>query len=33
MVVKRTFRNRIFINFFIVFSIFALAITGYQYDR
>jgi signal transduction histidine kinase len=33
MVVQRTFRNRIFINFFIVFSIFVLAVLGYQYDR
>jgi signal transduction histidine kinase len=33
MVVQHTFRRRIFINFFVVFSIFTLAITGYQYDR
>ena len=33
MAVPRTFRNRIFINFFIVFSIFTLAVIGYQYDR
>jgi two-component system phosphate regulon sensor histidine kinase PhoR len=33
MVVQRTFRKRIFINFFGVFSIFALAVLGYQYDR
>ena len=33
MVVQRTFRKRIFINFFVVFSIFALAVLGYQYDR
>jgi signal transduction histidine kinase len=33
MPLPRTFRNRIFINFFIVFSIFTLAVIGYQYDR
>jgi two-component system phosphate regulon sensor histidine kinase PhoR len=33
MVFQRTFRKRIFINFFVVFSIFALAVIGYQYDR
>ena len=33
MVVQRTFRKRIFVNFFVVFSIFTLAIWGYQYDR
>ncbi|MEI8112249.1 MAG: ATP-binding protein [Bacteroidia bacterium] len=33
MAVPRTFRNRIFINFFIVFSVFTLAVIGYQYDR
>lgn len=33
MIVQRTFRNRIFINFFVVFSIFTLAVLGYQYDR
>ena len=33
MVVQRTFRKRIFINFFGVFSIFALAVLVYQYDR
>lgn len=33
MIVKHTFRKRIFINFFILFSIFTLAITGYQYHR
>jgi signal transduction histidine kinase len=33
MVVQRTFRRRIFINFFIVFFIFTLAVLGYQYDR
>lgn len=31
--VQRTFRRRIFINFFIVFFIFTLAVLGYQYDR
>ena len=33
MAVPRTFRNRIFINFFVVFSIFSLAVITYQYDR
>jgi signal transduction histidine kinase len=33
MVFQHTFRKRIFINFFVVFSIFALAVIGYQYDR
>ena len=33
MIVQRTFRKRIFINFFVVFSIFTLAVLGYQYDR
>lgn len=33
MIVKRTFRNRIFINFFIVFSVFTLLVLAYQYDR
>ncbi|HET6557302.1 MAG TPA: hypothetical protein VFG54_08305, partial [Prolixibacteraceae bacterium] len=33
MVIQRTFRRRIFINFFVVFSIFALAVLAYQYDR
>ncbi|MBV5314752.1 MAG: hypothetical protein JZU47_15730 [Prolixibacteraceae bacterium] len=33
MVVQRTFRHRIFINFFVVFSIFTLAVLVYQYDR
>lgn len=33
MVVQRTFRQRIFINFFVVFFIFALVVLGYQYDR
>ena len=33
MVVQRTFRKRIFANFFVLFSIFALAVLGYQYDR
>ncbi|MDP2338316.1 MAG: ATP-binding protein [Bacteroidota bacterium] len=33
MIVQRTFRNRIFINFFVVFSIFTLAVLVYQYDR
>ncbi len=32
-VVQQTFRKRIFINFFVVFSIFALAVLVYQYDR
>jgi signal transduction histidine kinase len=30
---QRTFRQRIFINFFVVFSVFTLAVLGYQYDR
>ncbi len=33
MVVQRTFRKRIFINFFVVFSIFALVVLVFQYDR
>lgn len=33
MIVKRTFRNRILVNFLIVFSIFSLAVLAYQYDR
>ena len=33
MIVQRTFRQRIFINFFVVFSIFTLVVLGYQYDR
>lgn len=33
MIVQRTFRRRIFINFFVVFSIFTLAVLAYQYDR
>jgi signal transduction histidine kinase len=33
MIVQRTFRRRIFINFFVVFSIFSLAVLVYQYDR
>ena len=33
MIVQRTFRRRIFINFFVVFFIFTLAVLGYQYDR
>jgi two-component system phosphate regulon sensor histidine kinase PhoR len=33
VVVQRTFRQRIFINFFVVFSIFTLIVLGYQYDR
>lgn len=33
MIVQRTFRRRIFINFFVVFAIFTLAVLVYQYDR
>lgn len=33
MIRQQTFRRRIFINFFIVFSIFTLCVLGYQYDR
>lgn len=33
MIGQRTFRQRIFINFFVVFSVFTLAVLGYQYDR
>ena len=33
MIIQRTFRQRIFINFFVVFSIFTLAVIAYQYDR
>ena len=33
MIAQRTFRQRIFINFFVLFSIFTLAVLAYQYDR
>ncbi|HAH23799.1 MAG TPA: two-component sensor histidine kinase [Prolixibacteraceae bacterium] len=33
MIGQNTFRRRIFINFFVVFSIFTLVVLGYQYDR
>jgi two-component system, OmpR family, phosphate regulon sensor histidine kinase PhoR len=33
MIAQPTFRRRIFINFFVVFSVFALAVVGFQYDR
>jgi len=33
MISEPTFRQRIFINFFILFSFFTLAITGFQYSR
>jgi len=33
MVIQRTFRRRIFINFFVLFTVFILAILGFQYDR
>ena len=33
MIIQRTFRNRIFINFFVVFTIFTLIVLVYQYDR
>jgi two-component system, OmpR family, phosphate regulon sensor histidine kinase PhoR len=33
MVLQRTFRQRIFINFFVVFFVFAIVVLGYQYDR
>jgi signal transduction histidine kinase len=33
VIVQRTFRKRIFINFFVVFSIFTLAVLVFQYDR
>lgn len=33
MIIKRTFRNRILVNFLIVFSIFSVAVLVYQYDR
>ncbi len=33
MTLHRTFRQRIFINFFVVFIIFTLAVLAYQYDR
>jgi len=33
MVVQQTFRKRIFINFFVVFTIFAFLVLVYQYDR
>lgn len=33
MIIRRTFRNRILINFLVVFSIFSVAVLVYQYDR
>lgn len=33
MIIQRSFRRRIFINFFVLFSIFTLAVLVYQYDR
>jgi len=33
MIVQHTFRRRIFINFFVVFSLFTLVVLTYQYDR
>jgi len=33
VIAQRTFRQRIFINFFVLFSIFTLAVLAYQYDR
>lgn len=33
MIIKKTFRNRILINFLIVFSIFSITVLAYQYDR
>jgi signal transduction histidine kinase len=33
VILQRTFRQRIFINFFVVFAIFTLVVLGYQYDR
>jgi len=33
VIVQRTFRQRIFINFFVLFFIFTLVVLGYQYDR
>jgi signal transduction histidine kinase len=33
MIVQHSFRRRIFINFFVLFSIFTLAVLAYQYDR
>jgi len=33
VIVQRSFRQRIFINFFVLFSIFTLAVLAYQYDR
>ena len=33
MAVRRTFRNRILINYLAVFSIFSLVVLAYQYDR
>ncbi|MGE5394584.1 MAG: ATP-binding protein [Candidatus Saccharibacteria bacterium] len=33
MVIQRTFRRRLFINIFLVFTLFALAVMVYQYDR
>lgn len=33
MIIQRTFRRRIFINFFVIFSIFILVILGFQFDR
>lgn len=33
MIVQRTFRKSIFLNFFIIFSIFTVSVLLYQYDR
>jgi len=33
MIVQHTFRRRIFINFFVVFSLFTLVVLAYQHDR
>jgi len=33
MVVQRSFRRRLFINIFVVFTLFTLAVLAYQYDR
>lgn len=33
MIIQRTFRRRLFINIFLVFTLFTLAVLAYQYDR
>jgi hypothetical protein len=33
MIIQRTFRRRLFVNIFLVFALFTLAVLAYQYDR